>query len=131
MSRALLWVVLGAATAAASASACSGGSGASGGHTPHPPAPTADAGAGSGSAAASTAPLTVRECDDLIAHAVALAGVARGSGSAAPTAAELDGVAASLRSGELGVRCAALSRAAYRCAMAASTTAGLAACDPG
>ena len=104
--------------------ACSGGAG--GGSTGHGPGPApgrADAGV-----PAAAAPVTVRECDELIAHAVALAGAARGSGSAAATAAELDGVAATLRA-ELGVRCAAVPRAALACAMATSALADLAACE--
>jgi hypothetical protein len=97
--------------------ACSGGSTAGGGHTTKPPPPaTIDAGV------ASAAPLTVRECDDLISHAVALAG----SGSA--TAAEQETVAAGLRN-DLGVRCASLPRAAYVCAMAATKLGDLAVCD--
>lgn len=103
--------------------ACSGGSGGGGGHPTRPVPATVDAGAPVGAA-----PVTVRECDDLIAHAVALAGSARGSGSAAPTPAELDAVAASLRA-DLGVRCASLAREAHRCAMAATTLADLAACE--
>jgi len=104
--------------------ACSGGGGGTTGHGTGPTTARVDAGA-----PIAAAPLTVRECDELIAHAVALAGAARGSGSAVPTAAELDAVAASLRA-DLGVRCATLPREAARCAMAATTPAELSACEP-
>ena len=105
--------------------ACGGGAG--GGSPGHGTGPT-PARADAGVPVAEAAPVTVRECDELIAHAAALAGAARGSGSAAPTAAEVDGVAATLRA-DLGVRCAALPRAAYLCALAAGTLAELTACE--
>ncbi len=105
--------------------ACSGGAGGGGpGHGTGPTPVRADAGA----PVAEAAPVTVRECDELIGHAAGLAGAARGSGSAAPTAAELDSVAATLRA-ELGVPCAALPRPAYTCAMVAATLDTLAACE--
>jgi len=115
------------AAIAALLAACSGGGGAGGGagggHGTGPGSARVDAGT-----PLSAAPLTVRECDELISHAVTLAGSDHGSGSAAPTPAELDEVASSLRA-DLGVRCAQLPRAAHACAMAATTLAELAACE--
>lgn len=111
-----------AAVMVALVAACSGGAGPT--EHPHPPhPPPADA-----RAPVTAAPLTVRECDDLIAHAVQLEAAHRGSGSAAPTPAEVEAAAAQVRA-DLGVACADLPRAVYDCALAAGSHDALLACD--
>ena len=73
-----------------------------------PPPPDARTGA--------PAPISDAECDALVAHAVELVGTT-------------DELRAELRKTTPRPSCRELSRAAYTCAMAATTTAALVACD--
>jgi hypothetical protein len=108
------------ATALVFMSACGGGQ----------PAPKRNGGAGSaGSAAAGEQPLSERECDDLIAHAVELGTYERAAKQGgAPTADDQRALASDLRA-RLAPGCHALSRTRYACAMAATTLDILDDCD--
>jgi hypothetical protein len=101
--------------------ACSSGS-STPGH-PQPPPATRDAGA------LTPAGPGERECDELITHAVAL-GIDEQAGRPAPRATEADheAVRRALHD-ELLSGCRTLSRAAFRCAIAATTLAELAGCQ--
>jgi hypothetical protein len=70
------------------------------------------------------------ECDALIAHAVELRmnELPAISDAHVPTAADRDYVQGELRAA-FGPECHRVTRAAYQCAMAATTTAELTACD--
>ena len=113
MVRSIAWLVV--------VAACSG----------HPDKPTHPKGSNAPSDAATpaiTAP-TERECEDLIAHVVAI-GMADLRGKPAgqlPTEAEQAKTAADLREQFLP-GCRALARDAYRCALAATTYTELGAC---
>jgi hypothetical protein len=91
---------------------------------PRPPAPT-----GPGSAApppAVEAGPSAAECDALVAHAIDLDARERGP-AAAPSDAERTQLRAQLQ--PFVDECAALPRASYACAAAATSTAQLAACQ--
>lgn len=102
--------------------ACAGGSGSSERAQTRPEGHPAAAPAPSGP--------SEQDCDALITHAVML-GIDERAGSAAPatTPADHEAVRRALREDFLP-GCRALSGAAYRCAMAATTLGQMAACQP-
>jgi len=123
----------GLALALALALACSGG----GGGRTHPTgpdhAPDAPAAGSGGSAAAAVpaAPPTERECDELIAHAVALRVAELGQTlppEQVPTEAEQAALRAELR-GRFLADCRGGTRRGYDCAIAARSLADLGGCQ--
>jgi citrate synthase len=82
-------------------------------------------------AAPSAPPPSERECDELITRAVALGVDDQAARSTEPQATEADheAVRHSLHE-DFMTGCRALTRDAYRCAMAATTLAALSACEP-
>jgi hypothetical protein len=102
--------------------ACSGGAGGAAHPAPPPAARPA-------TPLADDAP-DESECDQLITHAVALGINEQAGGAPAPRSTESDheAIRRALHD-ELAAGCRALPRDAYRCAMAATTLAALAACQ--
>ena len=122
--RSLLWLVVAACSSWSAWSASSGCSGGAGpGAHPAPPTPGAPAAADPGAPGE-------QACDELITHAVALGIDEQAAHPTAPqaTAADHEAIRRSLRD-EYLAGCRALSREAYRCAMAATTLAQLSACQ--
>ena len=92
---------------------------------PRPPAPT---GSGSAETGAHTEPPPgPAECEALVAHAIELDARERAA-AAAPTEAERAQLRTTLQ--PFVDECAALPRESYRCALAATTPAQLASCQP-
>jgi hypothetical protein len=116
--------------------ACSGGGAGGGGGGPRPPGPgpgsAADAPAGgSGATAAAPAAPTERECDELIAHAVALRVAELGQKlppEQVPTEAEQAALRAELR-GAFLADCRGGTRRGYDCAITARSLADLGSCQ--
>ena len=104
---------------------------ACGGKTPAPTHPETGSAASAGSGSSATTPVAValieQECDQLLDHTIDIE-YARRAPDQRPDPKEQQAVREAIRDKFLG-ECRTLKRGIYECAMAAKTTADMAACD--